>query len=185
MNKTVSINLAGIFFHIDEDAYETLQNYFEAIKTSLQNTEGASEIITDIEARVAELFSERIKTSQQVISNKEVDEIISIMGQPEDYQIDEDPIEDAPKKHNSNNNKRRLFRDPDNSYVGGVSAGFGHYFGIDPLIIRLLWILLIFGAGTGLVLYLILWVLIPAAKTTAEKLSMMGKPINISNIEKK
>ena len=185
MNKTVSINLAGIFFHIDEDAYETLQNYFEAIKTSLQNTEGASEIITDIEARVAELFSERIKTSQQVISNKEVDEIISIMGQPEDYQIDEDPVEEAPKKNYSSTNKRRLFRDPDNSYVGGVSAGFGHYFGIDPLIIRLLWILLIFGAGTGLVLYLILWVLIPAANTTAEKLSMMGKPINISNIEKK
>ena len=185
MNKTVSINLAGIFFHIDEDAYETLQNYFEAIKTSLQNTEGASEIITDIEARVAELFSERIKTSQQVISNKEVDEIISIMGQPEDYQIDEDPLDEAPKRNNSNNNKRRLFRDPDNAYVGGVSAGFGYYFGIDPLILRLLWILLIFGAGTGLVLYLILWVLIPAANTTAEKLSMMGKPVNISNIEKK
>jgi predicted ribosome quality control (RQC) complex YloA/Tae2 family protein len=98
MNKTVSINLAGIFFHIDEDAYEKLQNYFEAIKTSLQNTEGASEIITDIEARVAELFSERIKTSQQVISNREVNEIISIMGQPEDYKIDKDPVEDAPKK---------------------------------------------------------------------------------------
>jgi len=185
MNKTVSINLAGIFFHIDEDAYEKLQNYFEAIKTSLQNTEGASEIITDIEARVAELFSERIKTSQQVISNREVNEIISIMGQPEDYKIDKDPVEDAPKKNNFNNNKRRLFRDPDNSYVGGVSAGFGHYFGIDPLIIRLLWVVLIFGAGTGLVLYLILWILIPAANTTAEKLSMMGKPVNISNIEKK
>ena len=109
------------------------------------------------------------------------------MGQPEDYKIDEDPFEDAPKNETTPTvNKRRLFRDPDNSYVGGVSAGFGHYFGIDPLIIRLLWVLLIFGAGTGLGSYiLILWVLIPAANTTAEKLSMMGKPINISNIEKK
>ena len=185
MNKTVSINLAGCFFHIDEDAYQKLQNYFEAIKASLHNTEEASEIIADIEGRVSELFSERIRTNQQVISNKEVDEIISIMGQPEDYKIDEEPFEETPKNEKSDSQKRRLFRDRDNSYIGGVSSGFGYYFGIDPLIIRLLWVLLIFGAGTGLLLYIILWILIPAANTTAEKLSMMGKPINITNIEKK
>ena len=185
MNKTVSINLAGSFFHIDEDAYQKLQNYFEAIKASLHNTEEASEIIADIEGRVSELFSERIKTNQQVISNKEVDEIISIMGQPEDYKIDEEPFEDTSNNEKSDSQKRRLFRDRDNSYIGGVSSGFGYYFGIDPLIIRLLWVLLIFGAGTGLLLYIILWILIPAANTTAEKLSMMGKPINITNIEKK
>lgn len=185
MNKTVSINLAGSFFHIDEDAYQKLQNYFEAIKTSLHNTEGASEIITDIEGRVAELFSERIKSSQQVVSNKEVDEIISVMGQPEDYKIDEEPFEETPKNDKSYSQKRRLFRDVDNSYIGGVSSGFGYYFGVDPLIIRLFWVLLIFGAGMGPLLYIILWILIPAANTTAEKLSMMGKPINITNIEKK
>ena len=100
MNKTVSINLAGIFFHIDEDAYQKLQNYFEAIKASLQNTKGASEIIADIEGRVAELFSERIKTSQQVVSHKEVDEMISVMGQPEDYKIDEEPFEEPSKMKN-------------------------------------------------------------------------------------
>ena len=185
MKKTVSINLAGIFFHIDEDAYQKLQNYFEAIKSSLQNTQEASEIIADIEGRVAELFSERIKTSQQVISNKEVDEIVSIMGQPEDYKIDEEIFEETPKNKNSDSQKRRLFRDRDSSYIGGVSSGLGYYFGIDPLIIRLIWVALIFGAGTGLLLYVILWILIPAANTTAEKLSMMGKPVNITNIEKK
>ena len=185
MNKTVSINLAGILFNIDEDAYQKLQNYFEAIKASLQNTQGASEIISDIEGRVAELFSERIKTSQQVISNKEVDEIVIIMGQPEDYKIDEEIFEETPKNEKSDSQKRRLFRDRDNSYIGGVSSGFGYYFGIDPLIIRLIWVILIFGAGMGPLLYIILWILIPAANTTAEKLSMMGKPINITNIEKK
>jgi len=185
MNKTVSINLAGIFFHIDEDAYQKLQTYFEAIKASLQNTEGASEIIADIEGRVAELFSERIKTSQQVVSNKEVNEIVSIMGQPEDYKIDEELFEEPPKNEKSDSQKRRLFRDRDNSYIGGVSSGFGYYFGVDPLIIRLFWVILIFGAGMGPLLYIILWILIPAANTTAEKLSMMGKPINITNIEKK
>lgn len=185
MNKTVSINLAGIFFHIDEDAYQKLQNYFEAIKASLKNSEGASEIIADIEGRVAELFSERIKTSQQVVSNNEVDEIISVMGQPEDYKIDEELFEEPTENDTSDSQKRRLFRDRDNSYIGGVSSGFGYYFGIDPLLIRLLWVVLIFGAGMGPLLYVILWILIPAANTTAEKLSMMGKPINITNIEKK
>jgi len=185
MNKTVSINLSGIFFYIDEDAYQKLQNYFEAIKASLQNTQEASEIIADIEGRVAELFSERIKTSQQVISNKEVDEIVSIMGQPEDYKIDEEIFEETPENEHSDSQKRRLFRDRDSSYIGGVSSGLGYYFRIDPLIIRLIWVALIFGAGTGLLLYVILWILIPAANTTAEKLSMMGKPVNITNIEKK
>jgi len=185
MNKTVSINLAGIFFHIDEDAYQNLKNYFKAIKKSLQNSEGESEIIADIEGRLAELFSERIKSSQHVILNKEVDEIVSIMGQPEDYKIDEDLFEEAQEKEKSDSQKRRLFRDPDAAYVGGVSAGLGHYFGIDPLLIRLVWILLIFGAGMGPLLYIILWILIPAAKTTAQKLAMMGKPVTISNIEKK
>ena len=185
MNKTVSINLAGIFFHIDEDAYQNLKNYFKAIKKSLQNSEGESEILADIEGRVSELFSERIKSSQHVISNKEVDEIVSIMGQPEDYKIDEALFEESPEQEKSDIHKRRLFRDSDGAYVGGVSAGLGHYFGIDPLLIRLVWVLLIFGAGMGPLLYVILWILIPAAKTTAEKLAMMGKPVTISNIEKK
>lgn len=185
MNKTVSINLAGIFFYIDEDAYQNLKNYFKAIKKSLQNSEGESEILADIEGRVSELFSERIKSSQHVISNKEVDEIVSIMGQPEDYKIDEALFEESPEQEKSDIHKRRLFRDSDGAYVGGVSAGLGHYFGIDPLLIRLVWVLLIFGAGMGPLLYVILWILIPAAKTTAEKLAMMGKPVTISNIEKK
>jgi phage shock protein PspC (stress-responsive transcriptional regulator) len=185
MNKTVSINLAGIFFHIDEDAYQNLKNYFKAIKKSLQNSEGELEILADIEGRVSELFSERIKSSQHVISNKEVDEIVSIMGQPEDYKIDEALFEESPEQEKSDIHKRRLFRDSDGAYVGGVSAGLGHYFGIDPLLIRLVWVLLIFGAGMGPLLYVILWILIPAAKTTAEKLAMMGKPVTISNIEKK
>ena len=143
MNKTVSINLAGIFFHIDEDAYQNLKNYFKAIKKSLQNSEGESEIIADIEGRVAELFSERIKSSQHVILNKEVDEIVSIMGQPEDYKIDEDLFEEAQEKEKSDSQKRRLFRDPDAAYVGGVSAGLGHYFVLGNVDLVLLASLLI------------------------------------------
>ncbi|WP_055442471.1 PspC domain-containing protein [Lacinutrix himadriensis] len=186
MNKTVNINLAGIFFHIDEDAYTKLQRYLEAIKRSFTDSQGRSEIISDIEARIAELFNERVKHNKQVIGVKEVDDVITIMGQPEDYIVDDEIFEDEPKQHSSNRTaSRKLFRDTDNSYVGGVSAGLSHYFGIDAIWIRLIWILLIFGAGTGVLLYILLWILVPEAKTTSDKLMMKGEPVNISNIEKK
>ncbi len=189
MNKTVNINLAGIFFHIDEDAYLKLQRYLEAIKRSFTDSQGRSEIIADIEARIAELFNERVQNDKQVIRIKEVDEVISIMGQPEDYLVDDEIFEDEPKtsyrSSKSSSPSRKLFRDTDNSYIGGVSSGLAHYFGIDAIWIRLAWILLIFGAGTGILLYILLWVLVPEAKTTTEKLMMTGEPVNISNIEKK
>ncbi len=189
MNKTVNINLAGIFFHIDEDAYLKLQRYLEAIKRSFTDSQGQSEIIADIEARISELFNERVENNKQVIGLKEVDEVISIMGQPEDYLVDDEIFEDEPqsshKRKTSTSPSRKLFRDTDNSYIGGVSSGLAHYFGIDPVWIRLAWILLIFGAGTGVLLYILLWILVPEAKTTAEKIMMTGEPVNISNIEKK
>ncbi|WP_136481981.1 PspC domain-containing protein [Cognatitamlana onchidii] len=187
MNKTVNINLAGIFFHIDEDAYSKLQRYLEAIKRSFTDSQGRSEIIADIEARIAELFNERIKNDKQVIRITEVDEVISIMGQPEDYLVDDEIFEDEPQQSykSKSTHPKKLFRDAENSYISGVSAGLGHYFGIDAIWIRLAWILLIFGAGTGILLYILLWVLVPEAKTTTEKLMMRGEPVNISNIEKK
>ncbi|TXE09957.1 PspC domain-containing protein [Seonamhaeicola algicola] len=187
MNKTVNINLAGIFFHIDEDAYLKLQRYLEAIKRSFTDSQGRSEIIADIEARIAELFNERVQNTKQVIGISQVDEVISIMGQPEDYLVDDEIFEDEPKTNYKTNTtpSKKLFRDTDNSYIGGVSSGLAHYFGVDAIWIRLAWILLIFGAGTGVLLYILLWILVPEAKTTAEKIMMAGEPVNISNIEKK
>ncbi|WP_396603289.1 PspC domain-containing protein [Algibacter sp. R77976] len=187
MNKTVNINLAGIFFHIDEDAYLKLQRYLEAIKRSFTDSQGQSEIIADIEARIAELFTERVQNDKQVIRIKEVDEVISVMGQPEDYLVDDEIFDDEPQPNyrTRSTKSRKLFRDTDNSYIGGVSSGLSHYFGIDAIWIRLAWILLIFGAGTGILLYILLWILVPEATTTAEKIMMTGEPVNISNIEKK
>jgi len=186
MNKTVNINLAGIFFHIDEDAYLKLQRYLEAIKRSFTDSQGRSEIISDIEARISELFSERVKHDKQVIGMKEVDEVITIMGQPEDYLVDDEIFEDEPKSFTPRSSTKKLFRDTDNSYIGGVSSGLGHYLGIDVVWIRLLWILLALGSGgTFIFLYILFWVLVPEAVTTSDKLIMKGEPVNISNIEKK
>ncbi|MTE27724.1 PspC domain-containing protein [Winogradskyella ouciana] len=188
MNKTVNINLAGIFFHIDEDAYLKLQRYLEAIKRSFTDSQGRSEIISDIEARIAELFSERIENDKQVVGIKLVDEVIAIMGQPEDYLVDDEIFEDEPRAKQSYDRRptKKLFRDTDNSYIGGVAAGLGHYFAIDSMWMRLIWLLLALGSGgTFIFIYLIFWALVPEAKTTAEKLTMTGDPVNISNIEKK
>jgi phage shock protein PspC (stress-responsive transcriptional regulator) len=186
MNKTISINLGGFFFHIDEDAYQKLTRYFDAVKHSL-SPEGKEEIIKDIESRIAELFQERLKNEKQVVSIIEVDEIIAIMGQPEDYRIDEDKnYQDNPNTaYTSYARPRKLYRDKDNSMLGGVLSGLGHYIGIDPLWLRIAMVILFFGFGTGLLIYILLWVLIPEAVTTSQKLEMRGEPINISNIEKK
>jgi phage shock protein PspC (stress-responsive transcriptional regulator) len=184
MNKTVNMNLGGFFFHIDEDAYQKLNRYFDAIKKSL-SSDGRDEIMNDIENRISELFSERLTKDKQVLSVKDVDDIIVVMGQPEDYKIEED----EPKKTTYTyipSGSKKLYRDTENGILGGVASGLGHYFGIDKVWIRVALVLLIFaGFGTGILAYIILWVVSPEARTTAEKLEMRGEPITISNIEKK
>ena len=186
MNKTVNINLGGMFFHIDEDAYQKLSRYFEAIKRSLTNSNGQDEIIKDIEMRIAELFAEKHSAGKQVISIRELDEVIAVMGQPEDYRIDNDDTEQS--KQNFTNQSRpikKLYRDKDGGMIGGVLAGLGHYFGIDKVWIRIFFLILLLSYGIGLIPYLILWIVMPEAVTTSEKLEMTGEPVNISNIEKK
>jgi len=186
MNKTISINLGGFFFHIDEDAYQKLSRYFDAVKRSL-SPDGRDEIMKDIESRIAELFQERIQNEKQVIGLVEIDAVIGIMGQPEDYKIDEDASNSKFNSSYYNASKpKKLYRDKDNSLLGGVAAGFGHYLNIDPLWVRILFIITTFiSFGTAIIIYLILWILIPEAVTTSQKLEMKGEPINISNIERK
>ena len=179
-----------MFFHIDEDAYKKLQHYLDAIKRSFTDKQGRDEIILDIEARIAELFSEKRADKSQVISMKDVDEVIAIMGQPEDYMVDEDIFEDEPEAASTKKAKKasikRLYRDTENSYVGGVSSGLGHYLEIDAIWVRLLWVVLtLASSGIFLLIYIAFWIFTPEAKTTAEKLSMRGEEVTISNIEKK
>jgi phage shock protein PspC (stress-responsive transcriptional regulator) len=187
MNKTISINLGGFFFHIDEDAYQKLSRYFNAVKRSL-SPDGRDEIMKDIESRFAELFQERLKNEKQVVGLLEIEEVILIMGQPEDYKIDDDKTSDQSNSTSSTNYyypSKRLYRDKDNGMIGGVMAGLGHYLGVDALWLRILMVILFFGFGTGLFVYIVLWILVPEAITTTQKLEMKGQPITISNIEKK
>jgi phage shock protein PspC (stress-responsive transcriptional regulator) len=185
MNKTVNINIGGLFFHIDEDAYQKLSKYFEAIKRSLSNSSGKEEVMKDIEMRVAEIFTERQISDKHVINSFDVDDVIAVMGQPEDYRIDDDAAQAAASYNYIHTGRKKLYRDEDHKLVGGVCSGLGHYFGIDSVWLRLFFLLLFFGFGTGVIAYIVLWIAMPKAVTTAEKLEMTGKPVNISEIEKK
>lgn len=181
MKKTFSINLNGIVFNIDEDAYEKLQSYLTSIERHFSKEEERKEIIADIEARLAEIFSGKTNASRQVISMDEVNEVIRMMGQPGDFadeQAEEIPREDLlyHKKY------RRMYRDPDSRLIGGVCSGLSAYFGMDPVFLRLIFLIAFFGFGVGLLVYLILWVVLPEARTTAQKLEMRGEKVNVSNI---
>lgn len=183
MNKTININLAGSFFHIDENAYAHLQKYLDAVRATLSPEDSIEEIMNDIEARIAELFSESMTSNDQVITLSRVKEIIDIMGQPQDFDPEGAAESNAAEQYKS---IKQLFRDEENKYLGGVASGLGHYLGIDCLWIRLIWLLLFFfSSGTFFMIYILFWILVPAAKSTSDKLKMKGEPINISNIEKR
>ena len=182
MNKTININLASTFFHIDEKAYELLKSYLNKLEKAFTKSQGKEEILRDVEVRIAELLQERKKNQDYVINMEDVEHVITILGQPKDF-VAEEEIEDEPQTQRAS---KKLFRDPDDKYIGGVASGMGYYFGIDTTWIRLLWLLFgLFSAGTIIFIYIVLWILIPEAKTTADKLSMKGEPVNIATIEKK
>lgn len=184
MKKTTTINLAGMVYHIEEDGYQILKKYIADIKRVFSNQEGVEEMVADIQFRIAELFQERLNKNKEVITSSDVEEVMSIMGSPnqfdEDYDEDKEEhfYQEAPYQESS----KRLYRDTDEGMVGGVSAGLAHYFGIDPVLIRVLWIVLVLVGGSGVLIYIIAWIAIPEAKTTAQKLQMRGQSANIDNI---
>ncbi len=190
MNQTVTVNISGIVFHIEVDAYENLKKYLNKIRGYFKNSEESEEIMTDIEARIAELFNEKITSENQVVNTKDVDEVINVMGKPEQYVDEDEEPQEAPKQDNSSSNNRtyttakKLFRDSDDRMIGGVSAGIGAYFGVETIWTRLFFVLSTLIWGFGPLVYLILWIVIPEAKTASDKIQMKGDPVNIDNISK-
>lgn len=189
MKKTVIVNINGIIFHIDEDAYEKLSIYLDTLKRYFNSANESKEIIEDIEARIVELMQPKISEAKQSISIEDIEEIIAILGNPEDiagetetsqekqgYSASQEPV-------GNNKGTRRLHRDIDNSILGGVCSGMGAYFNVDPVIFRIIFLALIF-TGVSLIVYPVLWISVPAAITSAQKLEMRGRDVNISNIER-
>jgi phage shock protein C len=186
MNKVSNINLGGYPFTIDEDAYQFLSQYLETLNRHFQHAEGCEEIISDIETRLAELFREQAGT-RVIITKQDVKNAVSVMGTPEDFGIEGG--ESEPKKTTNDskskyiNTGRRLFRDYEDRKLAGVCSGVAAFFGVqDPIWVRLGFVLFILAGGSGIFAYFLLWLIVPKAKTTADRLAMRGEPINIENI---
>jgi len=202
MDKTVSISLGGFSFVLDEIAYNKLKIYLQDVKNSLRGTEGVEDIIEDVEIRISELFRERLKF-REVVSEDDINYVIATMGHPDQYKVeDEEEERTSSRKESSYTNSqsyggqqtssKRLFRDPDDTIVTGLSAGLAHYMGVDPWFVRAIWLVLgllgIFTAGVSLffvlLCYFILLIFVPKARTTSEKLQMYGQPANIDTLKK-
>ena len=169
MKKVININFQGRVVPIEETAYEILKQYTESLNRFFANEEGKDEIINDIEGRIAELFAETLKKGSTCICDDDVNRIINSMGRPEDFET-----EDAPNSNNKdsytnqekassfNNEPRgRLYRADNDKILGGVCAGLANYLRVDASVVRIVFALLLFGAGTGFLVYLLLWIILP------------------------
>ena len=181
MNKAISIHLAQIKFSIDEKGYLKLKLYLKSLEQLFQSTLGKEEIIEDIESRIAELFSQYKNFDNYVISEKQVEIVIQTLGSIEDLAGDEILEENTNSKIT-----RKFFRDPDDYWLGGVAGGVSKYFALNILWVRLvLFILFVFGVPFTILTYILIWIFVPEAKTTADKIKMKGEPVNISSIKNK
>lgn len=186
MKKTLTINLNNIVFHIDDDAYEMLQTYLKDVEKHLSEEE-KKEVMADIEARIAEIFSESLKRNKTVINIEDVEEIITVLGKPSQYADEDEATTEKTTQEQSSGNKnrsRRYYRDPENAVLGGVAAGIAAYLDWDVTWVRIaLVILVLIGAGTVIPIYLVVWLIAPKAVTVAHRLEMQGEDVTVENIK--
>jgi len=182
MNITKDIHLSHVKFTMDDVAYKILKSYLDKLTIAFSSNSSKNEILEDIESHIAELFSAN-NSINRVISVTDVNNAIEVLGTPEELAEDENE-QDTPSK-NTNTNKK-FFRDTDDSYVGGVASGLAHFFGISPAWTRILFILFFFVPVPFTTLtYIILWIVIPSAKTSADKIRMTGEAVSVASIKNK
>lgn len=187
MKKVINITIAGFVFAVEDDAYEKLDDYLDSIKKHFAKDKDGEEIVKDIELSIAEKFLAR-KNKDMAVMVKDVEKVIDQMGTLKDFkkidEEDEEAEEAAVDEEKEKEPVRKLYRDPDDVLIAGVASGIGAYFGVETVIVRVIFFLLIFFWGLAIPLYIILWVLMPVANTTAQKLQMRGERITLKEIEK-
>ena len=194
MNKTLSIGLAGFSFTIEEHAYIKLSDYLAALRSSLDANE-ADEVMHDIEIRMVEIFKDTLG-KREVINDADVEKVISQIGKPEQIEEQEEAYfseKNARKESKSagNSRQKQLFRDPEKQKIAGVCAGLAHYVGMDISAMRAIWLgIAILGVFTAaiftsliILIYVILWIVLPKAETATDFLKMKGKPMNFDNLK--
>lgn len=179
MNKTIAIELGGLRFHLQQDAFSNLEAYLMAIEQALQADPSADEIMSDIESRIAELLHERLSGFREVVNVEDIQFIIDAIGAPEDFEGD---AEESDGQGADRRGIRRLYRDAEEAMIGGVASGLAAYFGMDPVWIRGAFVVTLIAGGFAVPVYLILWLIVPKAETRADRLTMRGRPVNFENI---
>ncbi len=182
MHKALSISLSGMVFAIEENAYHQLEVYLKQVKSHFANNPDKQEIISDIENSITSKFTEQLSTAKQVITLENVEDVIKELGMPNDF----DDKEEVEKQTSvENQSKKKLFRDEKTGVIGGVCAGLAMYFGIDMVWVRVVAAILIFTPMAGFIipLYLILWIAMPRAQSTADRIQMQGESVTLDKIE--
>lgn len=186
MHKTVSISIGSVLFVIDEEAYAVLAAYLDAVKKHFASLPDSSEVVSDIEDRIAEEFSTRLTKRKNVVLREDVDAVIAMMGTVEDFRkFEGEEGETTSSFPKIDLKKVRIYRDADDQIIGGVCSGIAKYFGIDPIIVRLIFGLSLFLGGFGVLLYILLWIIVPEARTTAQKVEMTGGRVTLATLQKK
>jgi phage shock protein PspC (stress-responsive transcriptional regulator) len=183
MRRVEAISINGIVFSINDDACRKLNEYLDVLNKYFEYKESGNEVIADIEARIAELFAGRAGGASQAITDRDVSDVIETLGRLEDI-TDSENDEDNPPYGSRKKYAGRLYRNLDRRILGGVCAGIASWLGINVLVVRLIFFACFWFYGISVLAYFVLWIIVPSAKTTAQKLEMQGQAINISNIEK-
>jgi len=184
MQKTFTITLNKIIFYIEEQAYQILKEYLDSIKNHF-SAEDAEEILADMESSIADKFSEKTSGAEKVITKVDVLELVKAMGSIEDISEEVDgsiSSQNEESKKDEKSETRKLYRNPEDAVIAGVCSGLAAYFNIDSVVVRVLFAISVFFGGTGVIAYLILWIAMPEAKTSAQKLEMKGDPVTLKTI---
>ena len=183
MNKVVQVNLGGNAFTIDDDAYRRLDAYMLDLERYFANSGNPDDIMSDIESRIAEIFSELLK-SRKIVEITDVEAAIRIMGTPSDFEeTTSSTSQTTTGRAWDIKTGKKLFRNPDDKVIGGVCSGLAAYFGVQEVLwVRLAFVIIFLTMGFGFVVYLVMWALVPEAKTAADRLAMVGEQANVKNI---
>jgi len=182
MKKVIAAGVGGYSFQLEEDAYKLLKDYLDQFRAKLGQTDDKNEVMQDIEARIAELLLEEIKSPNQVVGHGLLFRIVQQMGMPDGSNDYTEYHKDFQNQQEEGRQQRRLFRDEDNRVIGGVLSGLSYYLEIDVVLLRVLTLIALVFAGAGLWLYVIFWICVPVAHTPAQKLQMRGIPVTAENL---
>lgn len=188
MKKTINVAIGGCSFTIDEDAYNTLNDYLERFKKALDNTSTSADVMDELEGRIADLLKGKLG-GREVVDNRMTQEVIAGLGFPQGYNPEADEQEDGQASQTEEQTSyerpvRKLFRDTDDRKIAGVCSGLALFLGVDVTLIRVLFLVALICGSAGFWIYLVIWIAAPEARTAAEKCELRGIPATAENIRR-